>query len=408
MARLGNHSVDHVVQDALECLKGRGYSPGTISNYRRSWMKLQEYAYRRKRRRFTLRLTYDYWEAEGRTVKSFHSRRFRKRSLELLRNFVAAESYSKSTKLKCNSLPGFMGKALVVFNNYGKNELGWAETTASNQIRWAKHFLSFLHELGVKTWRSLKMSDINNYFASRIHENACTNISVLCIVKQFLRILYIKGLLRRPFYSGLPVPRRSQYRQIHPFWSPEELAKTLEAIDKDLPAGKRNYAIILLAARLGLRGGDIKRLRLDDIHWDRACIRLTQGKTGEHLTLPLLDDIADALVSYIRDARPRSKRREIFLSAYAPFAPLSPNNNLRDDIARYRDKAELPSMPHRGLHSLRHTLATCLLKNNQPITLIGNLLGHMNIDTTQQYLRLDFDGLRKVGLDPEKEINHAK
>jgi integrase len=181
----------------------------------------------------------------------------------------------------------------------------------------------------------------------------------------------------------------------------------LAVIDRSTATGKRNYAIILLAARLGLRAGDISALRLESIDWKHSCIRLTQRKTQEPIELPMPGDVGNALADYLRHARPITTLREIFLRRLAPIAPFGRHNNLHGIIQKYRVQAGLPQKDQCGLHSLRHTLATNLLAIGAKPGTISNVLGHHSPDSTSLYLRFDIENLRQVGLNPDEEVCHA-
>jgi integrase len=155
-----------------------------------------------------------------------------------------------------------------------------------------------------------------------------------------------------------------------------------------------------------MRSGDIRDLRLDDLDWERARIRIIQSKTGTPLELPLPSDVGDALIDYLRHGRPVTVRREIFLRNHAPFEPFGPDNNLYSIITDYRRKAgiKLPRLNSSGLHSLRHTLASRLLEAGTPLDTIAGVMGHLSLDTTRLYTRINVEALRQAALDPEEVL----
>jgi integrase len=182
----------------------------------------------------------------------------------------------------------------------------------------------------------------------------------------------------------------------------------LSIVDRSSAQGKRDYAILLLACRLGLRVGDIRTLRLEQLRWDEARIEITQAKTGQPLSLPISEELGRALIDYLRHGRPASAHREVFLRLIAPFEPFGANNNLYPLISQYRRRAgiALPPRCRGGLHSLRHTLASRLLEQQTPLETISDILGHQRSASTRIYTKIDLNTLRTVALDPE-EVHHA-
>jgi integrase len=164
--------------------------------------------------------------------------------------------------------------------------------------------------------------------------------------------------------------------------------------------------MLLLAIRMGLRCSDIRSLRLDNIIWDEASIDIVQKKTGRPLCIPMPDDVGNALADYLRHARPKTLRREVFLRAVSPREPVT-STALSRILQKYRRKAGLAPAPESGMHSLRHTMATRLMEGKVPPETICGLLGHVHVDTTRLYLQTDVMSLRAVGLDPDEEVRHV-
>ena len=184
--------------------------------------------------------------------------------------------------------------------------------------------------------------------------------------------------------------------------------KLLNEIDRGSPRGKRDYAILLLAYRLGLRIGDIRVLKLDNIDWEAETISIIQSKTKIPLTLPLTNEVGNALIDYIKTVRPKAHYREVFLKLRPPFKPFSQNTRFYDLIAQWRKIAgiQFKSRQHQGFHSLRHTLATHLLEENTPFSLIASILGHASMNSTMIYAKASVETLRQVAL-PMQEVNHV-
>jgi integrase len=138
----------------------------------------------------------------------------------------------------------------------------------------------------------------------------------------------------------------------------------LEAIDRANPSGKRDYAIVLLICRLGLRAVDVTRLRFADLDWPGNQLSVVQAKTGRRVVLPLLRDVGWAIIDYVRDGRPSSDCPQVFLRHTAPIGPFSDQDHLHQILVKHARAAHVPLGEQRrhGMHSLRHTLATRLLE----------------------------------------------
>lgn len=154
--------------------------------------------------------------------------------------------------------------------------------------------------------------------------------------------------------------------------------------------------------------GDIRTLRLEHLLWDQARIEIPQGKTGTPLNVPLTEEIGNAIIDYLRHGRPPTHYREVFLAANAPFRPFSCNNNLHHIITTYRRRAGivLPKLSRRGMHALRHTVASRLLESGTPLETISAFMGHLSTETTRIYTKVDIEALRSAAINPE-ELTHA-
>ena len=171
----------------------------------------------------------------------------------------------------------------------------------------------------------------------------------------------------------------------------------------------RDFAILLLAARLGLRLGDIKQLSLDHLHWTTSTIEIVQHKTGKPLVLPLIEEVGTAIIDYLRAGRPPVEHRHLFTNLTPPFAPICERDRLNRVVAYWRKLAGIKfRTPQRqGLHSLRHTLATRLLGAQTPFPVISAVLGHASQATTFIYAKADVETLRIAAIDPDEEVRHG-
>jgi len=276
---------------------------------------------------------------------------------------------------------------------------GLAARTLHKRTVHLRQFLTFLAAAGVADLQGLTAAAIQDFCTQLPGPSPRTRLTYGTTLRSFLRWAYLCGHLPQDLSHA--ARRARQYRQTHlPDTLPADaLERLLRAVDQSTPIGRRDYAVLLLAARYGLRPSDIRALRLEQIDWRRGSLTLQQAKTGHPLTLPLLPDVAAALVAYLRAGRPVTPARQVFVRHKAPFVPFVPENNLATIMRAALRRVGLAQRPgRRGLYLLRHTLATRLLAVGQPLKTIGDLLGHRTLDVTFGYTQIDLPALRRVAL----------
>jgi integrase len=225
----------------------------------------------------------------------------------------------------------------------------------------------------------------------------------LCAVRSLLRFAAGDELIDEAVLATVPAVRSSRQARIPSVWDSAEVTKIIEAIDRANPSGKRDYAIILLICRLGLRGVDVKGLRLADLDWSANRISVVQAKTGRRVQLPLLKDVGWAIIDYVRDGRPASDCPEVFLRHTAPIGPFSDQDHLHQILVKHARLAHVRLGEERrhGMHSLRHTLATRLMEDGTPIEQIADILGHQSVQSTGVYLKSSLGLLSQCALNPD-------
>ena len=178
-----------------------------------------------------------------------------------------------------------------------------------------------------------------------------------------------------------------------------EVKKLLDSIDLGNPCGIRDYAIILLIARLGLRSSDVANLRFSNIDWEKEVIRLTQVKTGNSLELPLLEDVGEAIINYLKSARPKTDSDHVFVRQVPPYTEFNPGA-VGSLVRVHLQKSGIHlEGKKKGSHPLRHSLASRLLEHKIPLPVISEILGHTTTETTTTYLRIDITELKKCALE---------
>lgn len=265
-------------------------------------------------------------------------------------------------------------------------------------------FFEWLRARGVTGLLELTPVVIREYLSS-LHRFRRATIAVhASALRGWLGYLRLQGLITIDLAQAVVLPRLVAITAPPPVWNKPTVERLLGAVDRSTPLGKRDYAMLLLGARYGLRSKDIRMLRLEDIHWREQRIVFVQSKTQQPLELPLLADVDHALAEYLRRGRPACTAREIFVRHKRPIVPFAHGNSHWAVMARALRAAGIPdSGPRRGFHRLRHSLATHLLGAGVALDMISDVLGHRSVEATRRYLQVDLVGLRSVALS-EQEV----
>jgi integrase/recombinase XerD len=277
--------------------------------------------------------------------------------------------------------------------------------------RAADQFLAYLDEVGRETLDQAEARDLAGFWARRQRRGYApkTTGSLRSALADLLRHLHQAGQIREDLAGRLPpqrYPRRGESAP-HP-WTAQDVRLVLDQIDRQSAIGKRDYAMILLTARLGLRVGDLRRLELGWFDWRAKTLALTQHKTGLPLTLPLPGDVGWAVIDYIRHGRPEAGCPQVFVKHRYPFTAFGSSTSAGCRLRYYARRAGIVFAAGRshGLHSLRGALAVTMLQAGTPPPVVAAVLGHAAASTTAaHYLRLDTEHLRRCALDVEDVLD---
>lgn len=274
--------------------------------------------------------------------------------------------------------------------------------TSHRQIRFRmESFLGFLEKRGCTDFAKLDRDTILAYWKNRSHVCRTTQTYDAYVLRKFFDFLYEHGYTIVDNSVFVPNVKGNHKGRIPSFYTAEEITALLSNVDRESPAGKRDYAILLFAARYGMRVGDIRDLRLSDIDWNASSFSFCQGKTGAAMTFPLLDDVAAALIDYFRNGRPETSCRNIFVRHNAPYEAFGKDDNLHYIISKYMRLSGFTDFNHRkhGLHSLRHSIAGNMLDQGVPMPAVSEVLGHSSTDTTMIYTKIGTGQLRNCALE---------
>ena len=281
-----------------------------------------------------------------------------------------------------------------------------AATVLGHQCR-LRFFLRFLKfDQRPAVIRTLRMDQIDAFLRQAAKTNNRFSLQhVVASLRGFLRHQHAQGILKQPLHQQIDTPRTYRLEQLPRALPWSQVVALLRSIDRSQPDGIRDFTMLYLAARYGLRSGELVRLTLDHLDWRAGTLQVPQRKTRQTLQLPLTDEAGTVLAQYLKAGRPRSEHRELFLRRRAPAGALAPtavHDILEDRI--HRSGLKLPTV---GTHVLRHSFAVHLLRRGVPMKQIGDALGHRDAESTAVYLRLAVDDLRAVGLPVPKSTKPA-
>lgn len=412
---VNNLPLDRLIACALSEQKRLRYSRRSLRRYRTVWRQLMAFARQTNRAgEYSEDLAAQFCAAyriqDGECATAGEQwRRHIVSGVKALGAF-ARDGRIERTRADMRSIeiPARMKKPLCDYERYCRDRRHLRPSSLHERMTEITVFLDFLGSRSVTSLAQLQPADLTAFVTSRHRLRPRSVSRIVSDVRLFLRFLLLKGILQRDLSQVLPKIRVARDAAIPSVWDRELVVKLLEVIDRSSPKGKRDYAILLLACRLGLRLGDIRALRLDDLNWEAATLEITQSKTLAPLCLPLTEEVGAALIDYLKSGRPQTAHREVFLSLRPPFAPFAENTHLHHIVCHWKGLAGIRfRTPQRhGLHSLRHTLATQLLHEQTPFHVISEILGHATTASTLIYAKADVESLRSAALDTE-EVRHV-
>lgn len=393
-------TIYELVENVMPCIAAKQYSSTYIKSFQLIFNRLLVYCEENNIEYFSAELVQqfllDRYGVVPGTIESRYSRIHR--AMDLLLDYHHFGTVMIRRRLNRTFPEAFNADTEDYLNQMRLR--GKRKNTVKSHKKVLLRFTDFLDSAGIAGYESLTLEVLNRYIKVVLC-NYCNDVSMeyYGILKKFLQHLAHIGKTNEDFSLKLvPVKRTAASARIPSTLTLEQIEKILSSVDRDSPQGKRDYAVLLLAVKLGIRTCDIRNLRPSNIDWDQHMISFVQIKTGEPLSLPLPVDVGWAIIDYLKNGRPVSDAPEIFLRAVAPYESLQNFDNI---LIKHMRKADIPldSVKHHGLHSLRHSLATHMLDENIPITSIQGVLGQVNAESTQKYIGVNIRQLRSCALE---------
>lgn len=318
------------------------------------------------------------------------------KSVSVLSEFM--ETGSVQRKCKFRYLDGSIGLIVKDFIIY-KQSCRLKTITLDKIESHLSSFNFWLSANGIFSIHDIRHPHIIMFIKSLDANKKALIHDTLMDLRGFFTFLYNKELIPINMASFIPKDNYQNQAKLPSYYTEAEIEKLLKSVDRGTIVGKRDYAILVLAAYLGLRASDIAHLQFGNLHWDQSTIVLRQYKTGKDITLPLLPVVGNALIDYIQYGRPRSAEPYIFLFIISPFLPIH-RQTIAGMINRRFVYAGFKSTNRRhGGHALRHSLVKELLNNKQSLPVISEVLGHKSTTSTRHYIRIDTETLSQCALE---------
>jgi site-specific recombinase XerD len=382
------------LEEYSDVLAGWGYPASTIGNKRRvlrdlaAWMsrtelhiadldapRIRQFVASRHRTRRP-------WRGVGHTVRQLLEHL---RSTGALRRTVSVPDDSPTEVL------------LSRYEGYLRRERCLVDSTVTDYRRFARELITQTLANARADCQRLDAARVRTFLLRRARQLAPRRAqNVATALRSFLRFLFLHGHTVTDLSLAVPMVRQWRLSSVPRYLPAQQVEQLLHACDLSSATGRRNHAVLLLLARLGLRASEVVTLELEDLRWRQGEI-VVHGKGGQVDRLPLPVEVGHALERYLRQDRPRCASRRVFVCRKAPHRGFGHPSTVTTIVGRTLARAGL-TPPTRGAHLLRHSLATDLLRRGCSLAEIGQVLRHRSANTTEIYAKLDFTALRDVAL----------
>lgn len=311
-------------------------------------------------------------------------------AIQLLTDILQKRGFLSITRIHLNPTE----KIFYEYEKHMRSEKGMSSSAICCYKRYSKLFVEHTFGKGYAKWRKINIDDIQSFILSTSKRfSGPTNGLIVTCLRSFFRFLKMKGHLSFDWSVSLPRPARWKSTNLPYYLSPQDLEKLLDSVEHSTEIGKRNYAMLLLLARLGLRACEVAALSLNDLDWINGELIL-HGKGVRRKRLPVPEEVGLSLVEYIKCRNKISKSRKLFLRSFPPFEGIT-SGLVGVMVPSVIKQANLKPFKS-GSHLLRHTAATHMLKRGASLDEIGMILGHQSQFSTAIYAKVDFSSLHPI------------
>lgn len=398
-------TVMELIEFASNSMVKTGYAKGYISSFFNTWNALTCYMAEKKIIFYSPAIGIAFLQDRYSILSNCTLEKLskvdkrRKRAILVLDNCLEHEAVSAP---KTYSLCKFALPFENIFRSFINTRVdeGLSLPTINRDVHCLNNLSNYLDSIKLQSLEELESVHIVGFMKNQSRGGRLPTLhGAASTLRLFLKFVFDNKYVSKDLSMFVPQVK-CKPEGIPTVYTKDEIQKLLNSIDRASPRGKRDYCMILLAAKLGMRASDICGLTFDNLIWQRNTIEFVVKKTGEPAVLPLFNEIGEAIIDYIKYGRPPSDDRHIFLRLLIPHVKMKPAA-LHRIVSNWLRTAGIPSLPGKrsGPHALRASLASAMLDNNTPLPIISEALTHKSSDTTRVYLKIDFQHLREYAIE---------
>ena len=401
---MNERSINQLAEETLAELERRHYAKISIVHFRQAFERIVKYALDAGEASLSERVARQYllnrygWDIDSGTIPTAHIT-CQLRAIRVLMCFnESGRIPGRTSKEKeppdcfCNHYNYFITDCV---------DRGLSHRTIATRSNDICEFFLYVVNEGFSSIADVEIGLVDRYLLTCNARAPGAMRRVLSNLRCLFRSMFVGGFMENDLFHFIPPGSRYPTKPVQKLWTGEEAKLLLGSINRTDSIGKRDYALMLLILRYGMRTGDILNLKLTDIDWGNMHIRFRQMKTSVPNALPILDDVGWALADWITNARPKQASTDhVFIRLTAPYCGM---RSLCEVLKRRMVAAGIPRSNHgkSGPHSLRHALASNMLASHVPLPVITAVLGHSSPESTRVYLHSDIEGLRQCALEVE-------
>jgi site-specific recombinase XerD len=402
MEKPGNTRNEHIgelIQQLFAHLAKLGYSKDTLLTHKSILGRLERYAAAKGINEFSIEFGRKFVSDEfGHILGDRDCSHNVNRAIHMLADF---QKYGMIFKQSSLTIKGFSDEYKPLFEDFlgHLRKQGLADKSI---ITWRGRLFRleyYLLNRGIRKFEQIELTHVNEYIESIAGFSTSTVSATLGFLRRLFDFAHENGYHSVSYSNAIPSVRRGRRCRLPNVFTPNEVTKILSSVNREHPIGRRNFAILILVARTGLRIGDVRELKFNSIDWQNKTISIVQGKTGKPLELPLFEDVGWAIIDYLKHGRPITDSEYVFVCHQAPYSKLS--DSFQDMIVKLIQTAGVRVDANKpiGMHTFRHSVATSMLAHGASITNIAQVLGHAEPESTQRYLSVSVDMLRECALE---------